>query len=231
VSNATFHNKWTEEKIDILRRMVAANHTSKQISNAIEGTSPVAIRNKARRLGLYVNGGTFKNKINLPENSIPTELVRKDINEFPNESVRAGSLRTGISLGSFRIIRRILVLQSSPDPTRQEKEKLKEALDHINTNFEVSHADTITKDIVSRYWTKKTTTGLTRKQSKRREKMRESLDNMLFRVREICSSTEDLIIPSLETEARLDAIRLISQSMMSLNALLNKIGEEDDKPA
>jgi hypothetical protein len=55
---------WTDEEIAILRKMIKAGCTARQISTVLESRTIHAINKKAQELDLSLSGGNRKGKIN-----------------------------------------------------------------------------------------------------------------------------------------------------------------------
>jgi hypothetical protein len=145
------------------------------------------------------------------------------------QATEATAQALGMDAVAYRFIRKLLLLSDDPTLPVSEKLKIEQALNSIDGTQRLYQARKLTKQIIDSHWTERTQGGKTRLQLSQQARQLETLDNVLFRVRELCESTDELTIPPLETEARLEAVRSLSSSIAALSALLQKLTSKEEK--
>jgi hypothetical protein len=129
---------------------------------------------------------------------------------------------------AYRFIRKLLLLADDPTLPLTEKLKIEQALQSIDSTQRLYQARKLTKQIIASHWTERTQGGKTRSQRTKQARQLETLDNVLFRVRELCDSTDELMIPPLEIEARLEAVKSLSSSIAALSAMLQRLTSKEE---
>lgn len=162
-----------------------------------------------------------------PSGVKPTEAVRAVL-ASADEPTEVQAHKVGMNERTFRYIRKLLLLKNEASVSPTQQQTVDKALELIDTTLELKPAMRMTADIMNEHWTERTQGGKTRPQRAREARQRETLDNAIFRVRELCDSTEELVCPPLELGARLEAAKSLSSSIAALSALLQRLMQQGD---
>lgn len=157
----------------------------------------------------------------------PSEAVQHGMNSGKSADVMAP--KVGMEIKSYRYIRKLLILKDDPKVSHEEKATIVEAIMLIDKTLELEAARKKTRDIVSKHWSPRTRTGMPMPERRTQDQLHKLFDNVIFHIREMCASNEDLKIPPLDMEERLEAVKSLNSSILALSILLEKvIGAQHD---
>lgn len=164
-------------------------------------------------------------KIFVPEGLTLTGLVRRGMASGFNTVQKQGDA-AGLKAKTYRAVRRVLLIADACPLTEVERTRVAEALAAVDQERQLGSLRKI-GDLVDKYLPNKSTVAIngsvSRRKLLREEKKRRRLDNTVFQIQEACNNNDEMVIPSLDDQARREVIDILLDSMKSLVDLLQKV--------
>lgn len=144
-------------------------------------------------------------------------------------STTRASKSVGVHAALYRLVRKLLILQDQDVLNEQEREQVHKAL-ALSNQRKFTEAELTVKEVLRKHWHFGSRVGTLVEQQKldRRivKKQKERFDNTLFAIRAACTNNEEMVIPKLTNEQRVEARKILMESQSALWNLFAKVNDE-----
>jgi hypothetical protein len=134
-----------------------------------------------------------------------------------------GAKLSGIPRDAYSFIHKLIVLSDDERVPTECRTVIRAALRNVDSTKSIKEALISAGNIVNEYWAKKTTKGVTEEQKTSHRKRKRIFENVIFHIREACENNEEVEVPSMRQEERVQAVDTLLRSIESLSTMVRKI--------